>query len=287
MKLTQKQLTDLLQAAGVQHVEVVEDEANSDFSLDDALLAIDSAREHVIRPKIEQDVYDTRISKEIGKLHGTVNSLLVKHTGASRSQLDKINGLDERFDAAYKHREAQTQGSQDEINAKFEEMLRNHEQEKQTITQQYESQLNEARNKYVQRDIQSNLATILNSAPLRDGVDRIIAANDFQKHLAEKYDLTYDEAGKKIQLLEKGGNTIALNEGKTQAIDIMSEAKNYFTPRALWQEDMRGKNPKQEMEKLQQPKPYEERRQQWEQPQDPTKKFVSDMDSYLAQKTGS
>jgi hypothetical protein len=280
MKVTLQQLTEFVKAAGVAHVEVVEDESQSDYNIDNALTEIDSSRTSIIRPKIEQEIQ----TNAQGKVFGIVKGALARITGAGRGEIDKFEKIEEAIDFAVKHKSSLLEGSQSDIDAKFNALAENHQKEKDALKAEYESKISEATNKYVQRDIQNSLATQLGSAPLPDNTDRLIAANDFQKHLAEKYHVTYDEAAKMIKLYDKENNAApALNSSKTNPVNIMDEAKEYFTPRGLWRTDMRDVNPKEAMEQ-QRLKTYEANKEQRANPVDPIDAQNKKRIEYIAKK---
>lgn len=285
MKGTIAQLTELLKISGLKDVEVVADEADSTFDKDEALTLIDNSRSQIIRPKIMAEVEDAAFSKVTGKVHGSLNGLLANVTGASRSEIDRITDLGEKLKYAVGFKEKQLEGSQQEIDNRFNEFVNKSNQEKEEMRIKYEAELAASNNKYIQRDIQNFLATKLGEAPLPAETDRLIAANDFQKHLADKYHVSYDEAGKMVKLYDKQNpQTMALNEKGTNPVDIMSEAETYFKPRGLWHTDMRKKNAKEELNKMS-PEYIKQVREERAKPKDPVEKASESMRSYLEQKT--
>lgn len=285
MKVTIEQALELLKVAGVQAVEVVEDSTQSTFDKDEALTLIDNSRSQVIKPKIEAELKGDITNTVMGKLHGSLNSVLAQNTGASRSEIDRITDISERVKFAIEHKAKQLEGSQVEIDNRFNEVINKHNQEVEALKGEYEAKVAEANNKYIQRDIQNYLATKLGDAPLPKETDRLIAANDFQKHLADKYHVSYDEAGKMVKLYDKQNpQTMALNDKGTNPVDIMSEAETYFKPRGLWHTDMRNKNAKEELNKMS-PEYIKQVREERAKPKDPVEKASENMRSYLEAKT--
>lgn len=251
MKFTTEQAVKFLKLAGLADAEVVAEEAESTYNQDTALKLVDTSRTAIIQPQIEASLKDSLIGAEQGKLNAVFTAALVKATGASRTELDKLQDVNEKISHAVAHKTKSLEGNQKEVEERLNEILTKHSEETEALKTEYEGKISEATNKYVQRDIQNYLAGKLGEAPLPAETDRLIAANDFQKYLADKYHVSYDEAGKLVKLYDKANTQMpALNESKTNPVDIMQEAESYFKPRGLWHNDMRKKNPKEELNKL-------------------------------------
>jgi hypothetical protein len=249
MKLTQSQVVELLKHAGLADVEVVADEAAADYNQDDALKAIDNERSKILKPRIEQELSESVKSSEIGKMSGIINSALAKASGLKRADIEKLEKFEERIEAAFNHKSSQLEGDQKAIDNRIKELVDKHNADLEALKNDYDGQLTEAKNQYIDRDITSYIGDKLKDAPILDTADRSIAAQDFKRHLQEKYHLTYDEAEKAVRFYQKDNPQMpALNASGTAAIDVLGEAKTYFEPRGLWQKDMRHKNAGAEMQ---------------------------------------
>lgn len=240
MKVTQSQLIELVQiAAGVQNVEVVEDESQSDYNQDTALQAIDSNREGIIRPRIEGTLRET-IEKEVGGIHGgKLETWLTKNTGISRAAM-KDKSDEEKVALAVKHLTSQLDGDKQATQAKIDEILAEHNQQLESIKGDYESKLTAANQKYISREIRDYMKAELKDFPFKSDVDRDVAVEDLHNALMSKYDLNFDEANKAVKLFTKDKPGIeALNAAQTNKITIKDEATAYFTPRGQIAKDMR------------------------------------------------
>lgn len=243
MKVTAKQITDLLSAAGVQDVEIVEDEATSEFNLDAALTAIDTAREGIIRPKIEGTLRET-IEKEISGLNGgKLETWLNKHTGISRAAM-KDKPDEDKIKLAINHLNAQLDGDKQGIQAKIDEILEKHNQDVEALKSEYETKLKGANDKYNDRAIEDFIEAELKDFPFKSDVDKKLAIRDLKTDLKQRYDLTPDEANRSVKLFTKDKPGIeALNPAGTTKITVKDEANAYFTPRGQVAKDTRESNP--------------------------------------------
>src|SRR5690606_10438275 len=102
-------------------------------------------------------------------------------------------------------------------------------------------QAQEWKNKYITRDITSNIRAMLDSAPIPTRADKNILAEDFRNYLAQKYDLSYDESKRAISLFQKGKGEekIPAIANGNKLVSLEDELRNYFEPRNLWEKDMR------------------------------------------------
>lgn len=245
-KLTQKQLLDLAAAIGLEGVELVEDEAQSEFNLDTALSLVDGNRRNILEPMLRQELEPQIKTASDGKMLGAIRSMLVRTTGLSHSKLKEFSDdkIEDMFKAAIQHKVSSVEGNAEETTKKFDELVQAHNEAMNKANQEWEGKYNELNTKYVSRDIKEALRGALKDAPLLQTADKDIAAGDFMKHLQDKYHLNFDEAKKMVALMDKSNPAIpALNEAKNAQIDILGEAKSFFEPRGLWVKDMRHVNP--------------------------------------------
>lgn len=256
MKLTQKQLLDLASALGLEGVEVVENETDSDFDNNAALSAIDGSRRKILEPLIKSELEGELKASIEGKHNGAIRAMLARASGLSHSQLKKLesSSLEDAIKAAFDHSKSSLEGDQQATAQKIEEMLNAHNDALTAKETEWKGKYDELNNKYISRDMLDVFMGKLKDAPLPEKLDRNIAAKDFMNHLREKYHLSYDEAKRTVDLMDKTNPSMpALNEAKNAQIDIMAEAKSFFEPRAAWVTDMRGKNPADAMQGKGQP----------------------------------
>lgn len=259
-KLTQKQLLDLASALGLAGVELVENETDSEFNLDAALSLVDNSRKPIIESGIRGELESSIKGSIEGKAYGAIRAMLARNTGLSHSQMKAISEdndkIEEVIKAAIAHKMSSVQGNQEDTAKKIEEMLTAWNKEKEELLTAEQKKYNELNEKYIGRDMLSVIEGKMKDAPLPQKLDRKIAAEDFMSHLRNKYHLSYDEAQRAIALMDKGNPAVpALNETRTQAVDMMAEMKSFFEPRALWVTDMRHVNPAEAMKQVQQPTP--------------------------------
>lgn len=251
-KLTQKQLLDLASALGLAGVELVENETDSEFNLDAALSLVDNSRKSIIEPQLRGSLEES-LRKEIeGRVNGSWRSALNRATGITHSKIKDIESIDDVLKLAIGHKVSSVEGNQEETTRKFEELVAAHNEAVTKANQEWEGKYNSLNEKYIGRDMLSVIEGKMKDAPLPQKLDRKIAAEDFMSHLRNKYHLNYDEAQKMIALMDKGNPAVpALNETRTQAVDMMAEMKSFFEPRALWVTDMRHVNPAEQMRQAQ------------------------------------
>lgn len=242
MKFTQDQLIEAVKAVGVPVVEVVE--ADGDYTADAFLTAVDTAREPIIKTKLVPDLEAEAFRKISGKLGDLLGVSLAKATGIPRSKFQDFETDEEKVKFALDSFKETYSKDTEGLRAELDTLVKKHNEALEKVKSENEAALKIANDKYIDRDIQSYLATSLKDAPLPDGADRNILGSDFKRHLQDKYNLTYDEATKAVQLFKKDNPAApAMNAAGTGFVNLLDEAKDFFTPRGQWQTDMRRKNP--------------------------------------------
>lgn len=273
-KLTQKELLDLASALGLAGVELVENETDSEFNLDTALSLVDGSRKPIIESQLRSGIEEAMRKEIEGRVNGSWRSALNRATGITHSKIKDIESIDDVLKLAIGHKVSSVEGNQEETTRKFEELVAAHNEAITKANQEWEGKYNSLNDKYIGRDMLSVIEGKMKDAPLPQKLDRKIAAEDFMGHLRNKYHLSYDEAQRAIALMDKGNPAVpALNETRTQAVDMMAEMKSFFEPRALWVTDMRHVNPAEAM-----------KQQQSQQPtfNPPAQSNVSDVDAFAA-----
>lgn len=248
MKLTQEQLLILAKTVGIQDVQLVEDEKDSEFDLDVALQSIDSNRSTILKPQFEQELRADLEKSIAGKVGGTLESGLKRTLGCPSSIFTPDMKDPQRIEAALNWKVAQLDGSVQDAQKEIASILEKHQADMDATKQDYEAKLSEANQKYIDRDIQEFIQGRLKDAPLPTTSDRAVVTKDFVQHLRSKYHLNYDEAKKQVDLhLKDNPSMLALNENKTKPIEILAEAEQFFSPRGLWMKDMRHEAPANHM----------------------------------------
>lgn len=252
MKLTQSQLIQLVQSAGLKSVEVVEDEAQSEFNLDDGLNAIDKSRKSIFEPQLEKDLTENLEKQISGKMLGTIRSMLSRASGLSNRKLEEAmqssGEIEDMVKTAFKHKESTMESAGEDVQKRVNELIEAHTKEKEALTQEFTQKITEAEQKYIDRDINEYLySNVINKSPLPSTADKLLLTSDFKKHLRDKYNLSYNEAEKMLDLMDKGNAKMPALNGSVK-VDIMNEAQQYFSARGQWQTDNRNENPAKLME---------------------------------------
>lgn len=252
MKLTQSQLIQLVQSAGLKGVEVVEDEAQSEFNLDDGLNAIDKSRKSIFEPQLEKDLTENLEKQISGKMLGTIRSMLSRASGLSNRKLEEAmqssGEIEDMVKTAFKHKESTMESAGEDVQKRVNELIEAHTKEKESLTQEFTQKITEAEQKYIDRDINEYLySNVINKSPLPSTADKLLLTSDFKKHLRDKYNLSYNEAEKMLDLMDKGNAKMPALNGSVK-VDIMNEAQQYFSARGQWQTDNRNENPAKLME---------------------------------------
>lgn len=245
MKLLLSEVQDFLKSIGAD-VEIVDD--GSEFDKDSLLTAVDSNRKEILKPLILDEETET-IRKEVsGRYGGTLRSQLARISGMKRVDLDKFVTDEEAIKAAWDHSSGMLEGEKADFKRQIDEILTTHKNETDSLKSEYEGKVSAANQKYIDRDIKEFIVSQLKDAPIPKNADRSILAEDFKNYLQNKYHLNYNEATKAVELaLKDNPNMPAMNTAKTAHIKILDEAKEFLSPRALWEMDMSGRNPANEM----------------------------------------
>lgn len=245
MKATLTELLEFNKQIGLD-VEIVEE--GSEFDKDALLSAVDSNRKAILKPLIEEEVKSTITESIAGKTGGALRSALSRKTGMARRALDEFKTDDEAIEAAINHKIGLLEGEKAETSKKIEEILSNHQKDIESKQSEFDTKLKEANEKYIRRDMIASIRKKLEEVPLPKGANKEIIAEDVYNHLASKHDLSYDETKGEIALFKKGSPTMpVLNASNNQFVTVIDEAKDFLTPRGLWETDMSNRNPAEEM----------------------------------------
>lgn len=249
MKLTQAQAIELLKSAGLVDAEVVADEAESTYNLDDALGSIDTTRSQILEPKFTAKMQEDSWKNASAKYGSAMRKLLAKSSGLSRSQLDKIEDDEAAISKAFEHYTQSVSGDANETKKRLDEIIEAHNAEKEQLISQHTEQLTAEKNIRLDRYAQDYIADVLKDAPFPNKADRNILAKDYYNYLKAEYLTQYDEDGKKINLFDKSKPTFPAMNGNVP-VDLKEKAKEFFTPRGQWETDMRNVNPAEAMRNI-------------------------------------
>lgn len=255
MKATESQLIELLAKVGVQDVEIVEKEEDSDFDASASLTAIDTARTPIIKQKIEGELTDSITTAKQGELNGMFKKMLAKTFGVSRSQLDKFDSMDEAVEYAKTSYAEQFDGDRAEMEKKYNTLLERHNEEKQKIENEWKTKYTQLEEEQLTAKQVEYIHSQLKDKPIT--WDRMIAAREILNHAKSKYDVKLEDG--KIKYYEKGKNIAALNAAGNEAINDNDIFREYLEPRNGWAKDTRHETPKELPKK--EVNPYIERQQ--------------------------
>lgn len=247
IKLTQEQALSLLKAAGVVDVEIVAEATG--FNLDETLKLIDTAREPIIRPRIEDSIRDTVSKAATGRLAGTFKSALARAFGATRDELDQydsgkendmIAALMAKWQAANPSKDADVQSLRQQI----QDLGATHATKLAEQKATFDAELAAANAKFVGRDINDALAACIKAIP-RTGGDEGMQAQMLRTHLDSKYHIEYNPDTKKIELREKDKpERPVMNDTGTQILGIDQAAKTFLEGLGVAAKNMGGVNPR-------------------------------------------
>ena len=248
MKFTQKQLVDFALKAGVPVVEVVADDAASDYNEDTALKDVHKAVTPIIRPSIEAELTTALEPTLTGKITGQMYSLLAKESGLTRAELEKMK-IGDAAQHAFTHIQTKLGGDTAALQKEITEMARKHTEAIEKLTKDKDSEISVANQRYTDIGMKDYLNTnIVSKAPLLDTADKNYYTEQLLNVLKTKYHLTYDEAKKAVNTFKKDNPAMpALNESGTAVIDIAKEFEAIAKPAGVWKTDQRQVNPADQM----------------------------------------
>jgi hypothetical protein len=243
MKFTTGQLIELAKEIGFQDAEVVEVDTDSDYNKDTALQTVDAARAKVLNPQFKTDMLKELTGQATRSTALEVTKRLKAMTGIDSSELKDLP-WEEQLEKAVDYYKSTLSKDTEGLREEMKSMAEKHNEAIELSKKQIKETEDGWKSKWNSREIRSTLESVLKDAPILEGADRGVIAEDFQNHLVNKYHLSYDEAAKAVNLFTKDNPEMpAFNETKTATIQLIDEAKNFLTPRGLWQTDMRNKKP--------------------------------------------
>lgn len=266
MKFTQKQLVDFALKAGVPVVEVVADDAASDYSEDTALQDVHKAVTPILKSKIEADLTTSLEPTLTGKITGQMYGLLAKESGLTRAELEKMK-IGDAAQHAFTHIQTKLGGDTAALQQEIKDLMKKQTDAIALVEADRDTKVGEANQKYINRDIKAFLAdNVVGKAALLETADKGYYAELLFNTLQSKYHLSYDEAKKAVAPFKKDNHAVpALNEAGTSVIDFMKEFEAIAKPAGVWKTDQRTVNPADKMKQAQ-TDPYKKPEQQTDGP---------------------
>lgn len=263
MKLTAKQALDLLKATGLNSVELVDDEAQSDYittkdntdpdkvvSHDGLIRTIDAAREPIILQKVLPGKETEINGKVAGKINNAIRTQLHELTGIPKADLE---GKDSKEAAtlAFAHWSKTSGGDKEAFAQQLKDVMTAHATEKQTLLETEGNKFKELESKYIRKQTMDNLMNVYNEAKgINPKANKAILANDFLTNLENEAIVKYNETSKEFELYDKANPSVRLlDASKNSFLKINDKVKEYHSARDQWNEDNRAISAEEEMKK--------------------------------------
>lgn len=256
--LTPEQATEFLQQElGVQ-VAVVSDpqQATADFSSDELLAEIDTAREPILKAKIGETIEKETRSKIGGTMNGAMRSAtlqLLKAKGVQDVSNKDLEALSDKALLAYAFERLETtfgKGDKvvEDLRKQLSEMSSVHEKELAEKLAEKEAEIQAANQRYMDRDIDLNLLETVNAIP-RTGGNPAAQSAALKEHLKSQYALVYNPETKKTELRDKASpEKPVLTAAGGKIVTLEDAGKTYFDSLGLLAKDTRHINPNEAME---------------------------------------
>lgn len=256
-KVTQKHLLELLKAAGVQAVEVVSDDDYSQHVKDkpdneadiDALLAeVDENRSKVLRPEIEKEIKVDENKKAMAIAFNAARSAVTrqfKPAGLALSDLEGVEKVEDMIKIALDKHNAKFSQDTEGLRTELTNQQQAWQVERENLLKEEETKRNELHSKYIEKDIDAGLMSLVASIPRDPNGNDSIRAKALKSHLREIAHLHYDEANGKMELRSKDDTNIPYmgGDGKKRVVDMKDVATEYATAMGWGVTDMRRVNP--------------------------------------------
>jgi hypothetical protein len=248
-KWTIEQLTGLLAVAGVPHVEITDDEAESDFDADAALQSIDSVRSQIIAPKLLAEKTGELHKQLAGRINGSLRSQLSQKTGIVARELEGLDSK-EMIEKAFGHFLSIAAKDTEELIQERDQLLKDQASREQQLNADWQQKLQQANDRYIAREITEALHKDHREARgLPKDANRLAMAEMFKDVLAKQYLMRYDEETKQVLLYDKQDpeQRVYTNDTKTSYLKPADVMTAHYKKLNLWNEDNRGINPQEAM----------------------------------------
>jgi hypothetical protein len=251
IKITAARAKELLNLAGVQVAEIVNEGEDQGLDNNSLLSDIDKARMQYIKPQILQEVTESSTSAIIGKNMGKFRSALKRAfpelKDVPNSELDGME-YEDALKKAIELRDGKYGQDTAALRTEMEKLMQERVSEREAFNSEKSKIIAEWKDKYTAKEINEILLnSVLKDAPLPNGFNRAAGAAMLREELATKYHLYYDEAAKAVELRAKDNHELPvyLDEKKVSFKKPADAAKEYFEGLGLWQKDMRSVPPNQ------------------------------------------
>jgi len=248
MKLTNQNALDLLKTLGIQDVELVADDAASDYSQDAAIQLVDAARTPIISQKILTEETGKIHGEVAGKINNAIRNQLHKLTGVSKSDIEGKNS-DEAMQLAFAHWAKTTGGDKEAFAAQLNEVMASKDA---TLTQkekEWADKYGALESKYTRKEIMDGLNGIYATAKgIKPTANKALLAGDFLTSLESEAIVKYNSESKEFELYDKTNPAIRLlDKSKNGFAKVEDRIKEYHSARDQWHEDARQENAVEKM----------------------------------------
>jgi hypothetical protein len=215
MKLSIEQAGKLLNAL-LGDAAVVENEHDADdVQTDELLAAINESVSKTLRPSLEEQLKPSLEAAFTGRHLGALRSAAQRVFNVPKRELEDmtIEQLLVKCKGAVETRATQTE---DQKLLELEATIHGYESQIEQLKTVHETQLREANEKYVQRDIAARCISIIEKLP-RKGGDLNEQADMLRYKMNATYEVRYNEATKQLEFYKEGKP--ATGEGNTPVTD--------------------------------------------------------------------
>ncbi len=249
IKLTIGQIQSLLASAGVPLVEVVDNEALSDYvttkdapaavTHDSLMVGVDTAREAIIAPKVIAKEKGTIEASVIGKTLGSLRSYLSQKTGVPLADLKDLEAKD-AITKAYDFY-ANTLGvDKADLIKERDGLMTKHADAIKANDLKWEGKVSEVSGKLTEKEIIAKLVKDHNEAKgLPVTANKAELGKMFKSYLDGTYIVKYNEEKDEVELYDKKApdTRVYTNDTKTAYAKPGDLLKPYYTNLGMWNED--------------------------------------------------
>lgn len=244
LKLSPKQMQDLLREAGVEVVEIAEED-NADFDINASLGAIDLTRGGILKPRWENEVKQQFERAAHGNALGSVVTAIARETGIDRKTIEEAGTYPAMIKLLTEHNKTAKKGDEIDVTQVLQEALSARDSEWQERITPIEKERDEWKGKYTKRERIEALQSEFKDLPFSEKIAKDIAATDFDNYLDSQYDREVRDG--KTVLFEKGTQIPAMKG--SQVIKVQDVAKEFGKPRNWFVESMGERSAVQETNK--------------------------------------
>lgn len=252
MKLTQKDLLELMSELGIKDVVLVDDDTQSEYNKDTILQTVDEIRTPIIKQLVLQQSKG-EIHKEVaGTVNNSIRKQLSELTGISASEFKDMNSQ-QMFKHAIEHVGSTLGGDKEAFTKQMNDIIEAHNKERKRIQEEKDSEINSLREQMTDKEITAAIVNYhkeFKGLPLNVNVEKMAA--QFKNHLKEKATVKYNAESNDIQLFQKTNPDLQLfNKTNTDAAKVTDLMTEYYSELGLLQKDTRNVNAVNQMQQQQ------------------------------------